>query len=198
VPDADSIFDDDDFDDEDAEVLARLRAAERRVRTTPPRCLSGFTTRPSSLKGVRFDGHGEPLNVVYQVACACGHDAFRALGHRVTIDGYNAFVSPLALECAACGKVTELFDAAEHGYDPEVCGHSYAARGTGPREPFACGHCRGEVMTAHARFEHSSETLEDSTGEFTGREHDLFTWFTLVGECRGCGGVLEVADFECA
>ena len=49
--------------DDDA-ALARIREAEERIRTTPPRCLNGFQTQPVSLPGVVFDGHGEPLNKV--------------------------------------------------------------------------------------------------------------------------------------
>jgi hypothetical protein len=192
-------FDDDEIDDDgDDAALARIRAAEERIRSTPPRCLEGFALRPSRLKGVVFDGHGEPLNKVYQLACACGHDRFRVLGHHVMNQRTPVFVSPLALECAACGKLTELIDTDVHGYDAELGHGSATIRGTGPRTPFACDTCGVRPMTAHARFEHSSETLEDSTGAFSGNEQNLFTWFSLVGQCDGCGRVLHVADFECA
>lgn len=190
--------DDMELGDEDEEALRLLREAEERLRTTPSRCLEGFRLEPSGLEGMSFDGHGEPINKVYRLRCACGHDHFRVLGHHLKNEGTPIFVSPLALECAGCGKVTELIDTDEHGYDAEL-GHGTATiRGTGRRTPFACDKCGVRPMTAHARFEHASDTLEDSTGEFTGNEHNLFTWFSLVGECQGCGRVLAVADFECA
>ena len=190
--------DDDDFDDEDAAAMARFRAAEQRVLNTPPRCLAGFTLEPSLLKDHPFDGHGEPLNKVYRLRCACGHDRFLTLGHHLINEGQPIFVSPLALECAKCRKVTELIDTDQHGYDAEIGSMTTTIRGTGARAPFACGRCGVRPTTAHARFEHSGETLEDSTGEWTGNEHNLFTWFSLVGECDGCNRVIAIADFECA
>jgi hypothetical protein len=53
-------------------------------------------------------------------------------------------------------------------------------------------------MTAHARFEHSGETLADRTGLFAESEQEYFSWFSLVGECDGCKQLLRVVDFECA
>jgi hypothetical protein len=189
--------DDGDFDEDDA-AIARFRAAEQRVLNTPPRCLAGFTLEPSPLKNYPFDGHGEPLNKVYRLRCPCGHDRFLTLGHHLTNEGTPIFVSPLALECAACRKVTELIDTDRHGYDAEVGVMTTTIRGTGPRTAFACDRCGVRPTTAHARFEHSGETLEDSTGEWTGNEPNLFTWFSLVGECTGCNRLLAIADFECA
>jgi hypothetical protein len=183
----------------DDETLARLREAEERLWTAPPRCLAGFKLRSSDLKGVTFDGHGEPLNKVFQLACTCGHDHFQVLGHHLTNDrGTSIFVSPLALQCAACEKVTELIDTDKHGYDAELGLGSATIRGTADRTPFACDECGVRPMTAHARFEHSSDIFEDSTGEFEGNEQNLFTWFSLVGHCEGCKRLLRVADFECA
>ena len=196
MPDED---DGDDLDALEAAALARIRAAEERIRTTPPRCLDGFIVRLSPPLGIAFDGHGEPLNKVYHLACNCQADLHKVLGHYETNDyGDRIFVSPLALECVACGAVTELFDSAVHGYDPEVCGHSTTIRGAGARQHFACDRCGIKPLRVHARFEHSSEVLEDSTGEFTGNEPNLFTWFTLVGDCTGCRRMLTIADFECA
>ncbi len=169
----------DEYDDDAA--LARIREAEERIRTTPPRCLSGFKVQPERLQGVVFDGHGEPLNKVFQLRCECGHDRFLVLGHHKTNRGHSIFVSPLALQCSACDKTTELVDTKEHGYDAELGHGSATIRGEGARAPFACPTCGVRPMSAHARFEHSGEVLEDSTGEFTGKEQDLFTWFSLVG-----------------
>jgi hypothetical protein len=194
----DDEFESDDEDDEDAAAIARFEAAERRALTTPPGCLAGFRAEPSKLKGRRFDGHGEPRNAVYRLRCACGHDRFLTLGHHLTNEGTPIFVSPLALQCAKCQKVTERIDTDEHGYDAEIGAVGTTIRGTGARTPYACDRCGVRPTTAHARFEHSAETFEDSTGEFAGNEHNLFTWFTLVGECDGCKRVLTIADFECA
>src|SRR4051812_34115461 len=119
-------FDDDhNEDDEDTAALARLRQAEARLHSTPPRCLAGFTATPTTLPDVGFDGHGPNINKIYPPACPCGHDRFRPLGHPVNNRGVDLFVSPLTLECAACGKVTELIDTDQHGYDAEF-GHGSA------------------------------------------------------------------------
>lgn len=189
---------DDDDDDEDT-ALARFRQAEAHLRNTPPRCLAGFTVAPATLPGVAFDGHGSNLIKIYKLACPCGHDHFRALGHHLKNDrGDDVFVSPLALECAACGKVTELIDTDQHGYDAEL-GHGTATlRGQGPRTPYACDQCGVRPMTAHARFEHSGEELADSFLEDFPNSQDYFSWFTLIGTCDTCHRTLNVADFECA
>ncbi len=184
--------------DHDA-ALSRFHEAEERVRITPPRCLCGFQVKPSALSGMVFDGHGEPLNAVFQLRCACDGEQFLVLGHHKTNQGHSIFVSPLALRCSACSKTTELIDTNEHGYDPELGHRATTIRGEGERTPYACPECGVRPMSAHARFEHSGEVLEDSYGDFSGRQHqDLFTWFSLVGECSGCKQVLYVADFECA
>jgi hypothetical protein len=97
-------------------------------------------------------------------------------------------------------RTTELIDTAEHGYDAELGAIVTTIRGPGKtnRTPYACDRCGVRPTPAHARFEHSAEILEDSTGVFTGYEHNLFTWFTLVAECDGCGRTPHVVDFETA
>jgi hypothetical protein len=192
-PDNDAVDDDDDV------AMARFRAAEERLRKTPPRCLTAFNVESATLPGVAFDGHGSDLNKVYKLACKCGHDRFRVLGHHLKNDRDDPiFVSPLALECAGCGKVTELIDTDEHGYDAELGHGSATIRGKGPRGPYACDKCGVRPMTAYARFEHSSEELADSFIEEFPNSEDYFSWFSLVGTCDGCERMLNVADFECA
>ncbi len=184
--------------DENDAAIARFREAEERIRTTPPRCLAGFKTEPAELPGVKFDGHGQPLNKVFHLCCTCGSDHFLALGYPLINRGVPIFVSPLALQCATCKKVTELIDTKVHGYDSELGHTSATIRGKGERQPFACKTCGVRPMIAYARFEHSDETLYDSTGELIGKEQDLFTWFSLVGRCDGCEQLVNVSDFECA
>jgi hypothetical protein len=113
-------------------------------------------------------------------------------------DHHNMLVSPLALRCSACAKVSELFDTALHGYDAEAGGISAACRGKGERSEFACGTCGPWQMQIFVRFEYSDDLLERKINEYRGREQDLFSWFTLIGKCAGCGRLIEVADFECA
>ena len=190
---------DSEYDDEDEAAMARFRKAEDRLRKTPPRCLDGFKIEPTELNDVAFDGHGSDFNKVYKLACACGHDRFRVLGHHLKNDrGRAIFVSPLALECAACGKLTELIDTDQHGHDAELGHGGLTIRGEGPRTPYACAKCGVRPMTAYARFEHSGEELADSFLELFPDAHNYFSWFILVGTCDGCRRMLNVADYECA
>ena len=185
--------------DDDEAALARFRKAEERLRKTPPRCLAGFKVEPATLTDVAFDGHGADLNKIYKLACTCGRSRFRVLGHHLRDDRGNAiFVSPLALECAECGKVTELIDTNQHGYDAELGHGSPTIRGEGTRTPFACDTCGVRPITAYARFEHLGEELADSFIEEFPNSEDFFSWFSLVGVCEGCNRMLNVADFECA
>jgi hypothetical protein len=197
---SDAEFDDGDFDDDEA-AMARFREAEARLRNTPPRCLSGFKVEPAQLKGVVFDGHGSDLNKVYKLACTCGHDRFRVLGHHTKNDRGDAiFVGPLALQCARCAKVTELIDTARHGYNAELGYAGTTLRGQGARTPYACDRCGVRPMTSYARFEHSAlgDVLADSFLEDHPDSQDFFSWFSFVGTCDRCGRTLNVADFECA
>ena len=186
-------------DDEERKVLARIRAAEKRLRATPPTCLSGFKASPSGLRGVIFDGHGSNLNKIYHLSCSCGRDSFFVLGHvrESPLNQEPIFVSPLALKCASCEKVMELIDTDKHGFNGEM-GASSTIRGTGRRTAYDHDQCGVQPFTIHVRFEHSSETLEDSTGHFTGREQDFFSWFSLIGKCDKCKTLLHLTDFECA
>jgi hypothetical protein len=49
-----------------------------------------------------------------------------------------------------------------------------------------------------ARFEYSPHLRKDADEEWRGKEQDLFSWFTLVVECEGCGHRGVVSDEECA
>jgi hypothetical protein len=195
---SDNQFDNEALDDDDEAAMARFREAEERLRNTPPRCLAGFKVEPATLSNVVLDGHGSANNKIYKLACACGHERFRVLGHPRNVRGHALFVSPLALDCAACGTVTELIDTDQHGYDAELGHGSTTLRGEGPRTHYACNECGVRPMIAYARFEHSGGELEDSFMDRFPNTHDYFSWFSLVGSCEGCRRTLNVADYECA
>lgn len=179
-------------------------------RSHPPRCLAGFRVKPARLRGVTFDGHGEKLNTIFRLACSCGHEKAYVLGHYWRNPDYHnieVFISPLALECNSCGKITELIDTGRHGYDSEFCSGSATKRGKGRRQRFRCEKCGPMPMQVHARFEYPGEIFgadglveeiaEEGGKDFRGREQDLFSWFTAVGKCSGCSKLLTI-DFECA
>jgi hypothetical protein len=187
-------------------------------RSHPPRCIGGFKTQPVEMPGVVFDGHASPsqlnadapgvkiegrehINPVFWLLCTCGCDSLFVLGHYWRNPDYHnvlVFVSPLALRCSACGKVTELFDTAIHGYDAEVGGIPASYRGEGERTDFVCDKCGPRQFQVFARFEYPDDLLGPEFDEYRGKEQDLFSWFSLIGKCAGCGRLVEVADFECA
>jgi hypothetical protein len=187
-------------------------------QTHPPRCISGFNPRPVTLRDANWEGHASPsqldttvagvkiegaehVNPVFWLHCACGCNSHLVLGHYWRNRDYHdvlVFVSPLALTCSACGKVTELFDSDKHGYDAEIGAIPTNYRGTGPRSEFACKRCGPREFQVFARFEYSEDLLGRSDDDYRGREQDLFSWFSLAGRCSGCGRFMEISGAECA
>jgi len=188
-------------------------------RNHPPRCIAGFAARSVELLGVEFDGHvsmsqlnfevppgvtidaPEHINPVFALSCYCGVNKHFVHCHRWTnVDFRNQIVilSPLDLECATCARTTPLLDTDLHGYDAELGHGSASARALGERVVFECPTCGRQPFQAFARFEYPDDLFEDDFPDFAGRQHDLFTWFSLVGRCLQCSQVLRVADFECA
>lgn len=168
----------------------------------PPRCLDGFGVSPTKIAGYAWDGHGEPVNAVFVLNCACGHGHFHVLGHYVKNSSpkreWTVFVGPIGLKCDSCEKVTELIDTDSHGYDAELGHGSVTLSGQGERVPFACEKCGVKAMEIIVRFEYTPDVLGEDFSDFRGREQDLFTWFTLLGRCEGCDKLLTVTEFECA
>ena len=108
------------------------------------------------------------------------------------------FISPLALRCEARGEITELIDTDRHGYDAEIGAIVATARGEGDRVEHECENCGRKPLRLWVRFEYSRDLFDRGSGEFRGREQELFSWFSLVGQCSGCSALLPVAGFECA
>jgi hypothetical protein len=185
----------------------------------PPRCISGFTVRPTELPGLEFDGHlsmsqldfgvpsgvtidaPEHINPVFALSCQCSGNRFYVHCYRwVNTDFNNLMVilSLLVLECAACRKMRELLDTDVHGYDAELGHGSATVRAQGDRAVFECPSCGRQPLEAFVRFEYPDDLFDRDYPEFAGREQELLTWFTLVGKCQQCSQMLAVADFECA
>jgi hypothetical protein len=185
----------------------------------PPRCIAEFVARPTDLPGVQLDGHAsmsqrtfqapadvtisapEHINLVFALSCQCGGSRHFVHGYRWTNpDVHNAvvFLSPLSLECAACGKKSDLFDADIHGHDAELGYGTPTVRGEGSRAVSECPTCGRQPLEAFVRFEYPDDLLGGHYSSFAGREQDLFTWFSLVGRCSRCSKALVVAELECA
>lgn len=187
-----------DDDELDRFLQERYDAALKRLNENTPRCLDGFTATPTTkLDKHPFDGHGSPTNKIYALACRCGGEGFSLIGHHTENRGHAIFVSPLALLCAACNVETNLIDTDEHGYDAENESGSAMIRAQGERGAYACG-CGGREFRPYARFEYPPDILEDSIGDWIGNEHNLFLWFSLVGDCAECGKRVNIAEFETA
>jgi hypothetical protein len=170
--------------------------------THPPRCIAGFAAESGDLADWQFDGHGsDHINTVFLLTCSCGSD-----GHFVFVHPWTnpddpsqmVLLSPIALQCAACKKLTELIDTAVHGYDAELGLGSTTMRGEGVREQLECGGCDlKKVFQVFVRFEYPDDLFDDFKDR-QGRQQDLFTWFSLVAKCVECSAMSPVADFECA
>jgi hypothetical protein len=172
----------------------------------PPRCLAGLQPEPAALDGIDFDGHSAKWpNTVFRLGCPCGSRTHFVLGFLHPDpdpfglpNALGPFVeSPLALRCASCNRRAELVDMEHHGYDGEM-GNNSANEPEGRRSKVGCPSCGGKQFEVFARFEYPTDLMDDVSEEWRGREQDLFSWFTLVVECQGCGTVGVVADEECA
>jgi hypothetical protein len=107
----------------------------------------------------------------------------------------NIFVSPLALECSRCGRVSELIDTRRHGYDGEQGGDCNMTA-EGPRARFPCPQC-GEAPFAVIRgFSYGGHDYDPLDPD--ARPQDFFGGFSLSGECSLCGRLVHVTGFECA
>lgn len=205
----------------DAEHDAWYAATFARVLATPPSCLRYFATArvDADSLGVNLDGHGEPGNAAFALACAaCGGRQMVAIGHHAVSDhatGSDAkFIdSPLSARCVGCGRANVVFDGAWQGYNPAVCGDilgspTVTTTGRGPSGPLVCEKCGGGTWQLTCRFEHSGEQIyaireaadegDAAVSAVLGREQDAFTWFTLVGDCAACGQPQTLAEFETA
>jgi len=188
-------------------------------RSHPPRCIKGFIARPTALSDTEFDGHSslsqldldvpscviidapEHICPMFALSCPCGGEKLFFHGYQwVNPDFGNTtvFLSPLALECQACGKLADLLDTDLHGYDAEL-GHGTATvRAAGDRAVFSCPECGRHPLDVFIRFEYLDDLFDGDFAEFAGREQELFTWVNVAGKCPKCSQVLAVADYECA
>ena len=173
---------------------------ERSLATRPPRCLGELVTTPCAKPRMRFDGHGSSLNTYFELACSCGGGTHTILGYpRRNPDAGNAsvFLSPLSLRCGTCGRVAALIDTSKDGHDAEL-GLTGSLRGEGQAVEYECAKCGRQDFSLVVRLEYPDDLLDQDDEEFRGREQDLFSWFTLVARCHGCGVLQAASDFECA
>jgi hypothetical protein len=184
-------------DPETGEIIwtMRVSAAEQLAyyRSHPPRALSPLRVTPTEQLDWRFDGHGEPINSIFELACSCGSKLFNATCGVDSREDENLTSPPIGLECDACESAFVLFDPSEHGWDAVMCGGRF-------EDPEGFDDlCGNEVSSPHetvVRFEYASDSLGDP--ELTGREQDVFTWFTLLARDARTKRLEQLFEWECA
>jgi hypothetical protein len=158
-------------------------------RAHPPRALAYLRATAIDVDW-KFDGHGEPVNTTFTLACSCGATRFTVSSG---FDEDGRPVSPVAIECAACNADWEVFDNAKHGYDAEL-GMGLASEPAGSDDLAS-----DEVAPPHelvVRFEYPSDLLGRDPSD--GREHNLFSWFTLLARDPSTGRLAFLFDAECS
>jgi hypothetical protein len=168
------------------------------ARRHPPRCV-----RELSPELVTEPVAGLPPGVpdedaAFRMRCPCGERACYVLGYFREDEGPRremGFVSPLALECPRCGRVSELIDTRRHGHDGEQ-GCDCNMTGEGPRVRFPCPECGAAPLRVIACFNYGGHEYDPFDPE--ARPQDFFGWFTLRGECGRCGKLRLVTGFETA
>ncbi len=157
-------------------------------RSHPPRALGALCATPIESIEWQFDGHGEPVNAIFELACSCGGKLFTAT---CGVDDDNVVSPPIGLECEACEAAFDIFDPSQHGWGAVMCGDRFEMP-----EGFDDLEVDG-IEAPHqiiVRFEYGSETLGDP--ELAGRERDVFTWFTLLA--RDDQRLAQLFEWECA
>jgi len=159
----------------------------------PPTTLEGLLLEGIALPDHTFDGHGEPVNAVFEVRCPCGGARFVAVGFFSEGEGP---MPPITLDCDGCEAVHLVFDE-NHGYDGVI-----SALDTSQELPYPdgipdelCWDGLEPPYSVIVRFEYPSDHLGDS--QWSGREPDLFSWITLLGR-DPAGGLVTLFDEECA
>jgi hypothetical protein len=186
------------------------------LASRPPRCLAGFVATPVTISGIVFDGHAsssalnsapgpgvtiegsEHFGIAFALTCLCGGRCHEIYGYRWANPDYRnqiVFLSPIALQCEACGSRTDLFDSDVHGYDAEQ-GVVTNARAKGDPATATCLRCGQSSLEAIVRFEYS-DGLFEMDDNVAGREQEFFSWFHLLAKCPRCLLLQEVTDFEC-
>jgi hypothetical protein len=184
------------FEDGRIHLLAKQRPLREHAHHHPPRCIRVLNPLPltDSLTGV--DAHGS--TALFRVRCPCGERSCYLLGYFWEGEGptpANIFVSPLALECPACGRVSELIDTRRHGFEGEQ-GCDCNMTGEGPRARFPCPRCGEAPFAVVPGFDYDGHDYDPLDPD--ARPEDFFGCFLLYGECGRCGQVVSVTGFECA
>jgi hypothetical protein len=166
----------------------------------PPACIAAFTCTPTHVLDFTFDGHGEPVNAIFELACPCGSKLFDAYAQtdpdpdadRDPDD--SGLMPPVELVCASCETARVIFDPRIHGWNGV---HNLA--GEWNVDASLQDLYIDDLGARHhiiVRFEHGSETLGDAA--FTGREQDVFSWISILAKDPESDDVELLLEHECA
>lgn len=184
-----------------------LAAVWDRVRSRPPRCLSGVVARrdTAATRAVvaSFGGGGEFWEIAHpdpaQRPVLFGHFMSRRWPECSAPFRGLILLSPLTIRWEPCGDEAVIYDGARRGYNPEhdlgrVHTSGWAGRARwhnpdGPSADPALVACFGDYQFDPAA------TLTPAERD---RPEDFFGWFTLFEVDRSTGRVSAVTEYECA
>jgi hypothetical protein len=111
------------------------------------------------------------------------------------LDEGDRITPPIVIDCASCDQAYDIFET-DMGWDGELTqGGTTDYDPVNDLEPPDLPVPHGIVV----RFEYGSETLGDPQGaDRTGREHDLFTWITILARDADTGALSFLFEYECA
>jgi hypothetical protein len=160
----------------------------------PPETIKALRPKLTQLPGFVFDGHGEPVNAVFELSCACGGAGFTVEG----ADGAEV-QDPFSLRCAACGQETVIFDSRKHGYDGALGHNESLPPPAAERAELIANDIGDSPYRILVRYEYASDVMgEESFAEWKGRENALYTWFTLLARPMSGDAVEAIYDQECS
>ncbi len=164
-------------------------------QANPPSSFNALKLTSSALADYPFDGHGEPINSIFDVACVCGGRNFVAYAHDRDDEWRD---DPISLKCASCGRESRVFDARKDGYDGALGHNTYIEPRTTDRVELTDVELGAPPYRLVVRFEHLSDVLGGDFSEWKGRESDLYSWFTLVAISRSGEVAATLFERECA
>mgnify|MGYP001258218479 CR=1 FL=1 len=172
-----------------------------------PRCLREVIAHPSDAPDLLLDTLTDWPNRFYSLSCHCRSDLFTVAGELAQNEliHQKIITGPVMSRCNHCKRAVLLFDASQHGYDVELDHFSCQRKAIFSKQSFLCPTCDNSVFALIARFEYPAGLIAAlETGQSTGysshlgREHDLFTWFTLIGRCNHCGVITTISSECCS
>jgi hypothetical protein len=183
------------FDEFCVSLRVKVRDPVEYAYRHPPRCIRELN--PVQLTEMVPGMATYNFVAYFRVGCPCGERATYLLGYFMEDKGpgrVRVFVSPLALECPACGRVSELIDTQQHGFGGENdCDCNMT--GEGPRTWFPCPQCGEVPLAVIPGFSYQGD---DDPFDIRERPQDFFGAFWVCGECSQCGQLLTITGFESA